>query len=153
MIDVAPLNNLLSTIKFQNNNTSALNFGDKDIEEVVIDTEQTQKENDDENKDDDPEVKLNSLNRYGSSVSLQQENPNTKLKKESESMQTSRENQNLIQLRSRGDHKKGELRQLKRPMSSYGGKQDHGSGIPKRVPSTTSPRENLFSREKLDSNK
>ena len=38
-------------------------------------------------------------------------------------------------------------------MSSYGGKQEHSAGIPKRIPSTTSPRQNLFSREKLDSNK
>ena len=84
LIDVTPLNNLLSTIKFQNNNnTSALNFDDKDIDEIVLDTEENLKENDNddvENKDDDPEVKLNSLNRYGSSISLQQDNPKSKLK-------------------------------------------------------------------------
>ena len=83
LIEVTPLNNLLSTIKFQNNNTSALNFDDKDIDEIVLDTEENLKENDNddvENKDDDPEVKLNSLNRYGSSISLQQDNPKSKLK-------------------------------------------------------------------------
>ena len=155
LIDVTPLNNLLSTIKFQSNSTSNLNFDDKDIDELVIDTEENQKEIDDiDLKEDDLEVKLNSLNRYGSSISLQQEKPSTNLKKETDSMQeASRENQISNQMRSRADHKKGELRQLKRPMSSYGSKKDYSSGPPKRIPSTTSPRQNLFNRQKLENSK
>lgn len=155
LIDVTALNQLLSTIKFQSNNTSNLNFDDKDIDELVIETEENQKETDDADvKEDDLEVKLNSLNRYGSSISLQQEKEVSKLKKETDSVQEiSRENEVSGQKRSRADYKKTDMRQQKRPMSSYGSKKDYNSGPPKRIPSTTSPRQNLFNRQKLDNSK
>lgn len=152
LIDVTPLSNILTSIKFQNENYTTLQFEDKENDSLNNETDENLKET--EEDEAEPEKKISMLNRHGSSISLQQKSPKLKIGKPKEAMYESLANlPQSAQYRNRAAPIKKEVRPYKRPMSSYGGKQDYESGPVKRIPSSTSSRQHKYNFDRKDTNK